>query len=151
MGLVIFKRFNDVGQATIAFSALESAGFHPSWNNFHHAQMANIEMIAFGGMIILLPDTEVPDAKIWLENLQNRPLMDGDEIPEKKKGLWYMITSRPLLLLVLWLVQMNAIMFLRGPKPLFVLTALAIVPLSFLLHAKYIAVPKMERRRTHVH
>lgn len=150
MGLVIFRRFNDVGQAGIVFSALESGGFHPSWNNYHHANLSNIEMIAFGGMIILLPETEVDDAKIWLENLKNQPILEGDEIPEKKKGLWYVITSRPLLLLALWLILLNVIVFSGGSGPLFALTAMAIIPLSFLLHAKYIAVPKIEERSPHV-
>ena len=147
MGLVIFKRYSDIGEATIAFSALEAAGFHPSWQNYNHANLANIEMIAFGGLIVQLPASEVADAKAWLSELREQPTQGGDAIPPKKRGLWHWFVSKPLLLVAIWLVVLNAIIFMDGSKPLFMLVALLIIPLSFLLHAHYIAVPNSKRRQ----
>ncbi|GEM_PF-5081580 len=88
MALVIFRKYLEIGEALIAFSALESAGFHPSWHNYHHAHIAYMKMIAFGGLIIMMPETEIGPARAWLRDVRQAPQIEGDDIPERKYGMW---------------------------------------------------------------
>ncbi len=108
--MVIFKRYNNIGEALVAFSALQSAEFRPVWHNYYHAHIAYMQMLAFGGLIILLPASEVQAAKTWLAHLRKNPAQDGDDLPKRKYGMWRHTLSiaaynSPAILLVpfLWL------------------------------------------------
>ncbi len=215
--MVIFKKYNNISEALVVFSALEAAEFHPSWHNYHHAHIAYMQMLAFGGLIILLPASEVQDAKAWLAYLGENPVQDGDDLPRRKYGMWkhalsiaaynspaifivpflwlkpwvslivlglmvmgvaslfgvqnidytslffYLIAAVvsgvlgifacllwPLLLLALWLMLLGAMVVLGSTFEEFFVGVMWIIPIGILLHAKYIAVPKLEKRRPHV-
>ena len=129
MGLVIFKRFNNVGEALVAFSALESAGFHPSWHTYHQAYVSILEMLALGGFIIELPAHEARDAITWLNKIKANPLPAAEPISFGRFGRWR-TTIFTFMLTYLWVIPF--LVLLPG--------------LPIILHAKYIAHPKLERK-----
>ena len=215
--MVIFKRYNNIGEALVAFSALESAEFHPSWHNYNHAHIAYMQMLAFGGLIILVPSSELVDAKLWIRQLQQNPKQDGDNLPTRKYGMWrhnfsiigfnspaiifvpalwvrpwiYLLVLftivavsallfginslwlavllliiaaavvyvlgvlacflPPLILLALWLVCLNVQIFTGGVTEQVFANAMLLFPIGILLHAKYIAVPQLEKRKSNEH
>ena len=130
MGLVIFKRYNNIGEALVAFSALEAGGFHPVFHTYHQAYLNGLEMLALGGVIVSMPTNEVAPANEWLKSTQAIPLT-GDPIERQKYGRWKTAIF-------------TGLMFLVIPLSLPIL-----IPIW--LHAKFVAAPKLEKRNAHVH
>jgi len=130
MDVVIFNKYNNIGDALVTFSALESGGFHPVFHTYHQSHLNGLEMLALGGIIVSMPSNEVSDAHRWLENIQTSPLV-GDHIEHQKFGRWKTA-------LFTGTVVFGIPLFLPILIPIW-------------LHAKYIDVPKLEKRETHVH
>ena len=216
MGLVIFDRYNNIGEALVVFSALEAAGFYPSWENYHHAHIAYLQIIAFGGLIINLPKNEHEAAHTFLRQCKSLPKLEGDDLPNRKFGMWRNVLAMlsfksPLFLFapLLWakpifLTSILAAFFLililglfLGPPIMAILffaylfqllgvammmalgiwpvrttlgiilvwlvaalivgfeyeyayVLLSLLPIGILIHAKHIALPRLQRRRAHV-
>ena len=152
MKSVIFKRYNNLPAACVDFSTLEAGGFHPSFNNYHHAHVSALQLIAYGGIIIVIPEQEYRDAKSFLTDMQKTPLTDFDPIKPRRFGMWKRATAfglsfgiflpiyflTPELLLIIWF----GAMVYNGVEFDILTTIWAFIPLM-LLHAKYIAVPKL--------
>ncbi len=84
VGLVVFNRYNNIGDALIAFSALEAGGLHPSWHNYYHGHNALMEIIALGGCIIQIPAQEFQEARLHIANLQTQEIDDFDPLPSTR-------------------------------------------------------------------
>lgn len=152
MRAVIFGHYNNLPEACVIFSVLQAGGFHPSFQNYHHAHIAALQLLAFGGIILLIPEQELASAKIFLADQQSAPITDFDPITPRRFGMWkratlfglasgiflplYFLT--PELLFVIWLVAM----VFNGLDFDIITVFWAFVPL-ILLHAKYIALPKL--------
>ena len=216
MSLVIFGKYMSIGKALVTFSALEAGGFHPTYHNYHHAHIAYMQMIAFGGLIIKIPEQEFEDAKAWIIHLQESPKLEGDDILERKFGMWRhtlaissfhspLFLFSPLLLLkvkkavaiivilaacllvgtflgsataaaslyvfgfatvsAIW-IGLAAIWPLRtcvssiilwlmtgaffGFSPETTIDLVYLLPLFIIIHAKHIALPRLQRKRAHV-
>ena len=216
MSLVIFNQYMSIGKALVTFSALEAGGFHPSYHNYYHAHIAYMQMIAFGGLIIQIPEHEFEDAKAWIIHLQERPELEGDDIPERKFGMWrhtlamvsfnsplfvflpllllsvkkvliamsilftvmiagtvlenmlatislyvlglatlYMIgvglaSIWPLETLMSFILLWLAIQWFTGFTPENMIGLVNLLPIFILIHAKHVALPRLQRKRAHV-
>jgi len=164
MGALIFRRYNNLPPALVEYSALQSAGFNPSFHNFHHAHNAALELLALGGLIILLPESEIKDARQWIDQRQSENIItDYDPIREAKFGRWKTATFFslcttmsvffPLLLLpaeilfgLVFLIEIITVVITKEFN-IILFAAGLFIPL-LLLHAKYIAVPKLRRLRS---
>ena len=78
MSLVIFERYNNIGEALVAYAALEAAEFHPSWHTYHQGYLNNFELLAIGGLIIHIPFSEFDDAQSWLKGLKKEALISNE-------------------------------------------------------------------------
>ena len=152
MRAVIFGQYNNLPEACVIFSVLEAGGFHPSFQNYHHAHIAALQLLAFGGIILIIPEQELVSAKKFLTDQQAAPITDFDPIKTRRFGMWKRATLfglafniflplyflAPELLLVIWLAAMA---YNGLDLDIFTITWI-FVPI-LLLHAKYIAVPKL--------
>jgi len=153
---VIFRRYNSLAEGCVVYSALEAGGFHPSFQNYHHAHVAALYLLAFGGIILTLPEQEIESAEQFVKALQSAPIEDFDPIKLRRFGMWKRGTLfgltfsiflplfflPPEILLLIWLgdfvynnFQFNLLM-----------SYWLFIPL-ILLHAKYIAVPKLREKQ----
>ena len=122
MGLVIFERYYNIGEALVVFSALEAAGFYPSWHNYQHAHIAYLEIIAFGGLIINIPKSQHEAAHTFLRQCKSMPKLEGDPIPDRKFGMW-----RNVLAMLLFKSPLFLFAPLLWMKPVFLISILATI------------------------
>lgn len=116
MAMIEFQRYMSIGEALVVVSALEAGGYHPVYHNYHHAHNAYLQMMAFGGLIVLIPEQEYEAAQAWIDHIKSVPETEHDPITEHKYGMWkhaYSIAafhSGPALLFVplLWLPPLFA-------------------------------------------
>ncbi len=78
MSLVVVARFYDLNEATIAASALRSAGLSPQLFDDHWASMNWMARSALGGFRVLLPQDELAAGVELL-----RSLPEPDPLPEE--------------------------------------------------------------------
>lgn len=159
MRAVIFGRYNNLPEACVIFSVLEAGGFHPSFQNYHHAHISALQLIAFGGIILTLPEQELRSAKDFLADQQAAPITDFDPIKPRRFGMWKRATLfgfasgiflpimflAPELLMVIWIIDMVfwvSDIVDTGLEVEIFAGVWVFVPLM-LLHAKYIAVPRL--------
>lgn len=163
MSATIFRRYLKIGEAEVAYSALQAGGFHPSFHNYHHAHYAYLEMIALGGIIVMLPKNEIHDAKEWLSYLQSRPNENYDPIFTQNYTMWKRSSALclgmgflfplpilflpPLLLLIIFSIIFICSLFAASLAFTFALFFL--VPTLILTHAHYIALPRIQRNTPH--
>lgn len=156
MKSVIFKRYNNLPAACVDFSTLEAGGFHPSFNNYHHAHVSALQLIAYGGIIIIIPQQEYLEALIFLDEMQKSPLTDFDPIEPRRFGMWkrgtmFSLASgiflpafflAPELLLITWI----ALFIYDGFHFRAIASFWLFMPLM-LLHAKHVAIPKLRESK----
>ncbi len=154
MSSVIFGRYNNLPEACVIFSVLEAGGFHPTFQNYHHAHIAALELIAFGGIILALPEQEFAEAKNFLDEQQATPITDFDPMKVRRFGMWkrgtiFCLSSglflpyfflAPEVLIVIWIAFFAYTGFQIASLTSFWL----FIPLM-LLHAKYVALPKLRQ------
>ncbi len=152
MKSVIFKRYNNLPTACVDFSTLEAGGFHPSFNNYYHAHISALQLIAYGGIIIIIPEQEYHKALAFLKDMQQTPMTDFDPIAPRRFGMWkrgtvFSLASgiflpifflAPELLLVIWVA-----LFIYDEFHFRAIASFWLFMPLILLHAKYIAVPKL--------
>lgn len=81
MSLVVIARYYDLNEATIATSALRSAGLSPQLFDDHWASMNWMARSALGGFRVLLPEDELAVGVEMLRNLpEPEPLPEEDAI-----------------------------------------------------------------------
>ena len=159
MSLSVFRRYNNIGDGLVEFSALKAGGFDPVFQNQHYAYAFSLEMLALGGLIILLPDSEADEANEYLTSIKSEPLDDYDPLPEKKYGQWVKASFvgglsglLPMLFLPIlflpsfWLLIAGVILVLidNALSRICGISLLIIAPI--LLHARYIALPRMRMK-----
>ncbi len=166
MGLVIFKRYNNIGEALVAFSALESVGFHPNWNNYYHGHNELMAINAYGGNIIQIPSQEYRDAHLYLTNIKSHARIEFDpcfdtSLTRLKHSLLFLTTWAmwlfpfSLLLLIPWriaLALMSVCIFgfgvWQGFAPQNFLTLLGLMALGFVTLALLAAILTYPLRTT---
>lgn len=162
MSLSVFRRYNNIGDGLVEFSALQAGGFSPVFQNQHYAYTASLEMLALGGLIILLPDSQTHDARNYLTSLKAEPLEDFDPVPEEKYGQWIKasvlgglsgavlpMVFLPLLFLPSVLLLLVGIILIFVDNGLVRFCGLSLLVLGLILmHARYIALPRI--RKQHV-
>jgi hypothetical protein len=161
MSLVIFSRHNNLPEAAVTFSCLESGGFHPNFQNYNHANIAALYILAFGGIVVQLPEQEVEAAEKYLKIMRTIPLKEDEPIERSKRGMWKRSIlfagcgTFDLAFLILASVFLRPEIITIGISALAVWAVYngylyAIVWLFFplmLLHAKHIALPKLRQRQ----
>lgn len=168
--LVIFQRYNNLPAAHVEFATLEAGGFHPAFQNQHHAVLCGLYFNAFGGLIITVPASEYAAAKAFLADMQAAKIIraeDIDKIPERRFGKWKTGTVfsfsygfvLPFFLLPFWLQILGYVIFWAWmtvfwtgefsleiwPYGIYALSLL-IIPLvmsCIIFHAKHYAAPKL--------
>jgi len=166
MAAIIFRQYYNLPEAHVEFATLEAGGFHPTFHNQHHGVLNALSLIAFGGLIILIPEPEYEAAKTFLNDMQSTDvLQDYEPIPERRFGKWktgtfFALLSGfflPFFLMPLWL-QLGAFLFAWGyltpiwsgnfpfsnwPDILsaFLLLTPMLAMISIIFHATYYAVP----------
>ena len=81
MSLVVVARYYDLNEASIATSALRSAGLSPQLFDDHWASMNWMARSALGGFRVLLPEAELEAGVEMLRNLpEPEPLAEEDAI-----------------------------------------------------------------------
>lgn len=81
MSLVVIARYYDLNEATIATSALRSAGLSPQLFDDHWASINWMARSALGGFRVLLPEDELAVGVEMLRNLpEPEPLPEEDAI-----------------------------------------------------------------------
>ncbi|MEP3889752.1 MAG: hypothetical protein ABJN69_04745 [Hellea sp.] len=159
MKAVIFGQYNNLPEACVIFSVLEAGGFHPSFQNYHHAHIAALQLMAFGGIILLIPEQELLSAKKFLTDQQSAPITDFDPIRPRRFGMWKratlfglasgiflpMLFLAPELLMIIWLIDMgfSILDVVQNGLDITMLTGVWVFVPLMLLHAKHIAVPKL--------
>ena len=167
MSLVVFGKYYNFGEALVVHASLHAAGYQPSFHNYHHAHMSYLSLIALGGLIILIPDHQLEDARKLTKDLEDQPAQDHDPISFRKFGRWkrsifgsfamviglfplflflIFVPARFLILLITILVLILAA-FGSSLLGLVLIYCYLLVPISILLHAEYIAIPKLNRSR----
>lgn len=157
--LTPFRAFNNIGEGLVALSALKAGGFTPVFQNEHYAYMQSLEMLALGGIIIMLPDAQHEEAHDYMRFLAETTVETGEPVAHKKHEGWLKSSVfaglvMPFLLPILapmtffpviWLCVVGLILvcldhiFLR-------MLGIALLTMSpILLHAQYIALPRMRK------
>ena len=145
----------------MTFSALRSGGFHPLLAEYTHANNAAFYILALGGIRVLLPEHEIDDAKAWMAYLRSQALPAETGIKPRKYGRWIrgtvlfsstfnflpILFIPPLILYALWFcVVIVEILFTGEAWGTFFAGFFVLL----LLHAKYIAGPKLIKGQNHV-
>ena len=171
MSLVILKRYNNVGEALVAFSSLQAGGFNPFFHNYHHAHIAYMEMLAFGGLILLIPEQEYEYALIFVNSARAVEPLEFDPLPVRKYGRWkstllFLVGARGFLVilaamyifirpkyLLLIALLIGAAGLAQGGRPSEILLwfIIFLFPVAILLHAEYVAVPRLQRNQSDEH
>jgi hypothetical protein len=171
MSLVILKRYNNVGEALVAFSSLQAGGFNPSFHNYHHAHIAYLEMLAFGGLILLIPEQEYEHALTFVNSARAVEPLEFDPLPVRKYGRWKfallfsmgaqggltiflamcIFIRFKFILLIALMLGVADLAFGGRPSELLVWFILFLFPVAMLLHAEYVAVPRLQRSQANEH
>lgn len=166
MSLVNFSTHNNLAEASVNYSCLKAGGFHPNFQNYNHANLVALYILAFGGIILQLPNNEVEGAQAYLAQIREQPLQESDPIIRRKYGMWkrsvlfaclsYSIgfgsISTALLMVGFIFLTPELLCFFAIPFIIWGVMKgqiLAIIWLFFplmLLHAKYIALPKLRQQ-----
>ena len=89
VGLVKVYNTNNIPEISVLKSRLEAAGLHPFVQNFEHAQMAHIDILALGGMNILIPEEEAEEAMALIHssegNFLDTDIFDDYDAPWAEK------------------------------------------------------------------
>ena len=151
---VVFATYQELGRAAIAYSALEAGGFHPVMADYQHANNAAMYILALGGIRIMLPEHELPDAIAWMTYLKTQEIPADEPIPKRRFGQWFRATVMglaiftfiplffipPIILFALWFASIILFIILGNLEwadfTFFFWVAL-------LLHARYVAGPKI--------
>jgi hypothetical protein len=164
----LFATYNDWGQALVATSCLESYGLHPFIQDHEQLRLNPFKIIAFGGIRIFLPQDEIILATEILTTQTDFEITDCEPVKpiiwrRKFKALLFshdlifalLIFTPALIVTLLWLSWGLFIMIggswgptslLEDPGLLFILGwAMNFIPVAILLHAEYIAVPRLRR------
>ena len=160
--------YNDWSQALVMTSCLESYGLHPLIQDQHQLQVNPFKIIAFGGIRIFLPQDEIMLAREILAIQADLEITDYDPIEpiiwrRKFKALLFshdvifafIIFIPALFVALLWLAWGLYIAIagswdhssLLSERGIFTLLAWAMnfIPVTILLHAEYVAVPRLRR------
>ncbi|MEP4052820.1 MAG: hypothetical protein ABJN22_11295 [Litorimonas sp.] len=160
--------YNDWSQALVATSCLESYGLHPFIQNHEQLRVNPFKIIAFGGIRIFLPKDEIMLAKEILATQVDFEIIDYDPVKpiiwrRKFKALLFsndvifalIIFIPTLFVALLWLAWGLYIAIagswdhssLLSERGIFTLLAWAMnfIPVTILLHAEYVAVPRLRR------
>lgn len=90
MGLVAVYKSTHLTEIAVMKSKLEAAGLHPFVQNHEHAQMAHIDILALGGMRILMPQEEAAEALAILKDqtfeFEDSDVFDDYDPPDSYKN-----------------------------------------------------------------
>jgi len=88
LDLVKIYNTNNIPEAAVLKSRMEAAGLHPFIQNFEHAQMAHIDILALGGMNVLVPESEVEEATAIIRDQGEGEFVDTDVFDEDYNPPW---------------------------------------------------------------
>lgn len=124
MDLIKVYNTNNIPEIAVLKSRLEAAGLHPFVQNYEHAQMAHFDILALGGMNVLMPENEV-EAALELIHDNSGEFIDTDMFDDYnppwaqkepyKAKLWPIISLLVFALLIVILTSADAMVFLIIP------------------------------------
>ena len=125
----------------------------------HHGTIASGYVLALGGFDILLPDSEMDAAREWMTDIP--PIEDFDPIKKRRfrdaiqasvlttNPLFFILLLSPKILLGLWLSWVLLLSLISNQWLVAVITNLIpLLIIAILAHAKYVAVPKLQKTKT---
>jgi len=146
LDLVTIYNCSDLGEATILKSKLEAAGLHPFIQNYEHAQVNVLHLLALGGLNIMVPQSE---AEFAIEVISDRTeifedtdVFENYEPPksyQNKKP--YRARLLPVILLIVSAILI--VIFTRFDVLSFFLVGFALI----LFHAQNLALKKQEEKQ----
>lgn len=169
MSFVIFRRYGTFPDAMVDFSLLKAHGYTPIFNNYHHASLDFFLMEALGGLIIMLPEQDIEEAKALIESSIPIPEEEYEPVKPDKKNrfksaifmvlhlfspLWLFLFLPPLLIIVLAAVSLIFMVpvFIgaeaNGKIAIVSIYALVVGWAALQSHAKYIALPRLKQARS---
>ena len=164
----ILKHYNSFGAAYADFSALKASGLHPEFSNYDMAHLHSLAMLAFGGLIIKIDDHERDHAIAVLDLCQRQEMSleikDEDILPNRRFGCWkrgtffgfMALIPLPLLFFFPKAIYVFIFCFILsglywvnsddGIIELFLFISLLMSIPLMLLHAEYIALPRLRKK-----
>ena len=157
MGVVLFRNCNSLPEASVLFSCLEAGGFHPTFQNYNHANIAALQIIAFGGIGITIPQQELQEASAYIQFCEDsaiEAIEDFDPIAERRFGKWKsgtLLTFASGVFLPYYFLPAELLLFIWisffawGGFQIIDIASMDLLFALILLHAKYIALPKLRK------
>ena len=172
MSLVVFDSYTEIGRGLVVKAELESAGFTPSFENFHYATALPHEMLALGGLKLQIPEEQYEDAQAFINAEVIDPPLDYDPIPVRafKKfappmvlvAISSLLIALPFFLCLIFIrakglialtLIINTIIAALFPQHLILSLSISAYfsgLIALLAHAEYYAGPKLLRGHSHV-
>lgn len=148
MPVSLIKIYNTTHVTEIAVlkSKLEAAGLHPFVQNYEHAQIAHIDILALGGMNILIPEDEAKEALAILKDqtmeFEDTDVFDDYDPPDSYKNQTpYKASRLPIVLMLIAAVLI--IIF----TPLDVLSIFLVGFAALLFHAQNLATKQQKENK----
>lgn len=150
MSLVLYSRHFDYAEGLCAYTALKAGGLTPIMGNFEHCTIAIMQIEAFGGLQIFLPEEEVDQADAWIKFIYANPIQDYDPIKRRRFGKWKRGTIMGMcsfIFLPIFFISPKILALMWGvffiwdalTKELSLGTYYTLALILLLLHAKYVA------------
>lgn len=148
LDLVAIYKCSDIGEATILKSKLEAAGLHPFMQNYEHAQVNVLHLLALGGLNIMVPKNEAEFAMEVIldrtEIFEDTDIFENYEPPksyQNKKP--YRASLLPVVLLIL--LAIFIVIFTRLDVLSFFILGFALM----LFNAQNLASKKQKEKEPH--
>ena len=160
MRAVIFTRYNNIGEALADQSCLKAGGFSVEFHNYFHGINDYLSLLAFGGMLLTIPEQEYAEAQLFLKEMKRHPLPADLPVRNRRFGLWGRATvffglGNPAIFLPIYFLKPDVLLFITIVLHVilfFMFGPVSIVAISFhtfivliLLHAKFVALPKLRQ------
>lgn len=146
MDLIAIYKCSDLVEATILKSKLEAAGLHPFIQNYEHAQINVLHLLALGGLNIMVPQSEAEYATEIIADktaiFEDTDVFENYEPPksyQNKKP--YRASIVPIIILIV--IAIFIIIFTRFDVVSFFVLGFALI----LFHAQNLALKKQEKKR----